>query len=157
MEAVVLMGCARAWSVAAGVVHGAEFRPCGAPVCDRPALSGCVPRTNVFHGFQQPSDYRRWRNVLQHLSFPLPDNLRGKAPDGVAPHRTKLLDILRASVDHDHSGDLAFLWDIFSADRTPVHGPRMAAQAMETRTVADAIRGATVTVLAPDVVSRITG
>src|ERR1700683_4918274 len=154
MEAVVRLGCARAGLVAAGVVYGTEFRPCSAPVCDHSTLPGSVSRTNLFHSVQQPGDYRHWRDVLQHLSLPFPDNLRGKARDGVLPHRTKLLGILRSSVDHDHSGDPAFLRNIFSADRTAVHGPGMATQAMETRTIAEAVRSAADTVLA-DAVSEI--
>jgi len=147
MEAVIHLGCARDRLMAASVVYGTEFRPCRAAICDRPALPGSVSRTNLFLDFQQPCDYRHWRNVLQHLSLPLPDHLRGKAPYGAAPCWTKLLGIFRSSVDHDHSRDLAFLRDIFSADRTPMYGSRMAAQAMETRAIANAVRGAAVTVL----------
>jgi len=119
-----------------------------------PALPGSILRTNLFRRFQQPRNHRHRRDVLQHLSFPFPDYLWDKAPDGTAARWTKLLGILRSSVDHDHSGGLAFLRNIFPADRAPMYGSGMATQAMETRTVADAVRGTTVTILA-EAASRI--
>src|SRR5580700_6127619 len=151
MEVVIHLGCARDCPVAAGVVLGTEFWPCRAAIRDRPALPGSIPRTHLLLDFQQPGRHRYWRNVLQHLSFPLPDHLRGKAPYGGPAHWTKLLGIFCSSVDHDHSGGFTFLRNIFPAGRTPMHGPELATQALATHTITDAVRSPAVAVLADTV------